>query len=123
MTVDEKKRIYPMNALQWDMYEDACQCPTMTGFNVTVCVDVPCDKCSPERMLKACQDVLDNQRYFHIHLLMSADGEPQVCEDGAMPNTEEQLNTFARLIGEYALKLASTDTAATVGDIMNSCER
>ena len=66
------------NREKWDMYEDACQCPTMTGFNVTVCVDVPCDKCSPERMLKACQDVLDNQRYFHIHLLMSADGEPQI---------------------------------------------
>ena len=76
-----------MNALQWDIYEDTCQCPDMTGFNMTVCVDVPKGKCSPERMLKACQEVLDKQRYFHIHLLMSADGEPQVCEDWDMPNS------------------------------------
>lgn len=72
--------------MQWEMYQDICQHQDMTGYNMTVCVDVPRDKCSPDRMLKACQEVLDKQRYFHIHFLMSADGQPQVCEDASMPN-------------------------------------
>ena len=80
-------RIYPMNAMQWEMYEEVCEYRNLTQYNVTVCVDVPRDKCSPDRMRKACQEVLDKQRYFHIHLLMSADGEPQVCEDETMPNS------------------------------------
>ena len=30
ISIDGKKRIYPLNALQTDIYEDACQCPTRT---------------------------------------------------------------------------------------------
>ena len=80
-------RIYPMNAMQWEMYEEWSEDPAMTQYNLTVCVDVPRDKCSSERMRSACQAVLDAQRYLHIHLLMGPDGVPQVCEDTAMPAT------------------------------------
>jgi len=61
-------RIYPMNAMQWEMYEEWCEDPAMTQYNLTVCVDVPRDKCSSERMRSACQAVLDAQRYLHILL-------------------------------------------------------
>lgn len=83
----KKIRIYPMNAMQWLMYEDVRKRPVLTQYNMTVCVDVPRDKCSPNRMLKACQEILDKQRYLHIHLQKNADGELQVCEDETMPNT------------------------------------
>ena len=50
MNATEKRRIYPMNAMQRLMYEDVRKCPTLTQYNMTVCVDVPRDKCSPGRM-------------------------------------------------------------------------
>ena len=82
-----RSRIYPLNAMQWEMYEEWSEDPTMTQYNLTVCVDVPRSKCSSDRMLSACQAVLDAQRYFHIHLILDAEGVPQVCEDAAMPAT------------------------------------
>ena len=87
MTNNLRGRIYPMNAMQWEMYEEWSEDPTMTQYNLTVCVDVPRSKCSSDRMLSACQAVLDAQRYFHIHLILDAEGVPQVCEDAAMPAT------------------------------------
>ena len=48
-------RIYPMNAMQWEMYEEWSEDPAMTQYNLTVCVDVPRDKCSSERMRSACR--------------------------------------------------------------------
>ena len=63
LAMSEQRRIYPLNAMQREMYKDVREHPSVTQYNMTVCVDVPRDKCSPYRMHKACQEVLDKQRY------------------------------------------------------------
>ncbi|MCR4920185.1 MAG: GNAT family N-acetyltransferase [Bacteroidaceae bacterium] len=79
------QRTYPVNAMQWEMFEEWSEDPSMTQYNLLVCVDVPRERCDAERARRACQRVLDGQRYLHIHLVMQ-DGEPLICEDWCMPN-------------------------------------
>ena len=82
---NERKRLYPLNAMQWEMYEEWTEDASMTQFNLLVCVDVPRERCDAQRAREACQAVLGGQRYMHAHLVMQ-DGEPMVCEDWDMPN-------------------------------------
>ena len=67
MVVGEQKRIYPLNAMQWAMYEEWTEDPLMTQYNLMVCVDVPNERCDGTRGRTACQRVLDAQRYMHAH--------------------------------------------------------
>ena len=66
----ERRRTYPLNAMQWEMYEEWSEDPEMTQYNLLVCVDVPVERLDRQRACRACQQVLDGQRYFHAHLIM-----------------------------------------------------
>jgi len=77
---------YPMNAMQWETYEEWVQDRAMTEYNTTVAVEMPREKVSADRMAEACQKVLDGQRYMHSHLVEMHDGDLQICEDWDMPN-------------------------------------
>ncbi len=81
----ERRRTYPLNAMQWEMYEEWSEDTSMTQYNLLVCVDVPRERCDGQRACRACQAVLDGQRYMHAHLI-DRDGEPLICEDWDMPN-------------------------------------
>jgi hypothetical protein len=76
---------YPMNAIQWETYEEWNQDRTMTEYNTTVAVDMPHEKVGADVIAAACQQVLDSQRYLHAHLVETT-GEIQICEDWEMPN-------------------------------------
>ena len=130
MAVDEKKRIYPLNAMQWEMYEEWSEDPSMTQYNLLVCVDVPKERCDSKRAREACQKVIDGQRYLHVHLIMQGD-EPMICEDWSMPNMvryhemsdetwEESKEDFIRpfdLFGEPGgrLLVVATPTKTIIG--------
>lgn len=75
--------IYPMNATQWDTYGDTLQSTQLTQFNTTVCM--PFERSSAQRFLRAMQQMLDEHRYLHIHLVRQGD-DIMVCEDWQMPN-------------------------------------
>lgn len=77
--------IYPLNAMQWETYDEWNQDRAMTEYNTTVASDVPREKLSADDLAAACQQVLDSQRYLHAHLV-ETDGEISICEDWAMPN-------------------------------------
>lgn len=76
---------YPMNALQWETYEEWNQDREMTEYNTTVAMDALRENISADRMAQACQHVLDSQRYLHAHLT-EQEGEILICEDPTMPN-------------------------------------
>ena len=76
---------YPMNAMQKEMYDDWNEDRTMTQYNTTVAVDMPRENVTMGRVIRACQLVLDGQRYLHSHLAME-NGEVVVSEDWSMPN-------------------------------------
>lgn len=76
---------YPMNAIQWETYEEWNQDRAMTEYNTTVASDLPREKVSADVLSAACQQVLDSQRYLHAHLV-ETDGEVRICEDWAMQN-------------------------------------
>jgi len=80
---------YPMNALQKEMYDAWNQDRSMTQFNTTVAVDMPREKVPMERMVHACQKVLDCQRYLHSHLT-TEHNNILICEDWTMPNNVRQ---------------------------------
>ena len=82
----QNSSIYPMNALQWETYEEWNQDRAMTEYNTTVVIEMPQARVDTGRMVLACQHVLDSQRYLHAHLTMDADGNIQICEDWGMPN-------------------------------------
>lgn len=85
--IDMKESItYPMNALQWETYEEWNQDRAMTQYNTTIAAVMPRTRVDASRMTSACQRVLDSQRYLHTHLTMEADGNIQICEDWGMPN-------------------------------------
>ena len=64
----QNSSIYPMNALQWETYEEWNQDREMTEYNTTVAMDALRENISADRMAQACQHVLDSQRYLHAHL-------------------------------------------------------
>ena len=74
---------YPLNATQWDTYGDTLQSTQLTQFNTTVCM--PFERSSAQRFLRAMQQMLDEHRYLHIHLVRQGD-DIMVCEDWEMPN-------------------------------------
>lgn len=76
---------YPMNAMQWETYEEWNQDRAMTEYNTTVAVEMPHEKVKAEAIAAACQQMLDSQRYLHAHLL-EHDGDILVCEDWTMLN-------------------------------------
>ena len=77
---------YPMNALQWETYEEWNQDRAMTEYNTILAAEMPRARVDASRIASACQRVLDSQRYLHAHLVMDADGNIQICEDWGMPN-------------------------------------
>ena len=74
---------YPMNANQWEIFKEWDQDRAMTEYNTTVCM--PFERSSVQRFQRAMQQMLDEQRYLHVHLVRQ-DGDIMVCEDWQMPN-------------------------------------
>lgn len=74
---------YPLNAIQWECYEEFMQAPELTQHNVTLCM--PFERSSAQRFQRAMQRMLDEQRYLHIHLVRQGD-DIMICEDWQMPN-------------------------------------
>ena len=74
---------YPLNAIQWECYEEFMQAPELTQHNVTLCM--PFERSSAQRFQRAMQRMLDEQRYLHIHLTRQGD-DIMICEDWQMPN-------------------------------------
>lgn len=83
---------YPMNAMQWETYEEWDQDRAMTEYNTTVAVEMPREKVDADRIAEACQQVLDSQRYLHAHLV-EQDSAIIISEDWAMPNIVRRHNT------------------------------
>ena len=74
---------YPLNAVQWETYEEHMEDPQLTQHNTTLYM--PFERSSVERFQCAMQQMLDEQRYLHIHLVRQGD-DIMVCEDWQMPN-------------------------------------
>ena len=74
---------YPLNAIQWECYEEFMQAPELTQHNVTLCM--PFERSSAQRFQRAMQRMLDEQRYLHVHLTRQGD-DIMICEDWQMPN-------------------------------------
>lgn len=74
---------YPLNAVQWETYEEHMEDPQLTQHNTTLYM--PFERSSAERFQRAMQQMLDEQRYLHIHLVRQGD-DIMVCEDWQMPN-------------------------------------
>ena len=86
---DMKESItYPLSAIQWETYEEFLQDPELTQHNTAVCM--PFERSSAQRFLRAMQQMLDEHRYLHIHLVRQGD-EIMVCEDWQMPNNVHYL--------------------------------
>lgn len=78
--------VYPLNAMQWDIYDEWSQNHATTEFNMVMAIEEPCSKVSADRLCEVCQQVLDSQRYLHVHLVDSND-TVMVSEDWDVPNT------------------------------------
>jgi hypothetical protein len=86
---DMKESItYPLNAVQWETYEEHMEDPQLTQHNTAVCL--PFERSSAQRFVRAMQKMLDEQRYLHIHLVRQGDAI-MVCEDWQMPNNVHYL--------------------------------
>jgi len=86
---DMKESItYPLSAIQWEAYDEFMEDPKLTQHNVTVCM--PFERSSAQRFLRAMQNMLDQQRYLHIHLVRQGD-DIMICEDWQMPNNVHYL--------------------------------
>ena len=118
---------YPLSAIQWETYEEFLQDPQLTQHNTTVCM--PFERSSAQRFLRAMQQMLDEHRYLHIHLVRQGD-EIMICEDWQMPNNVHYLRmsdaeweaaqpTFTKPFDAFneacvRLYLVETDTRANV---------
>ena len=86
---DMKESItYPLNAIQWEAYDEFMEDPHLTQHNTTVCM--PFERSSAQRFARAMQKMLDEHRYLHIHLVRQGD-EIMICEDWQMPNNVHYL--------------------------------
>jgi len=86
---DMKESItYPLNAVQWETYEEHMEDPQLTQHNTTLYM--PFERSSAERFQCAMQQMLDEQRYLHIHLVRQGD-DIMICEDWQMPNNVQYL--------------------------------
>ena len=79
---------YPLNAVQWETYEEHMEDPQLTQHNTTLYM--PFERSSAERFQCAMQQMLDEQRYLHIHLVRQGD-DIMICEDWQMPNNVQYL--------------------------------
>lgn len=79
---------YPLNAIQWETYEEHMEDPQLTQHNTTAYM--PFERSSVERFQRAMQQMLDEQRYLHIHLVRQGD-DIMICEDWQMPNNVQYL--------------------------------
>ena len=79
---------YPLSAIQWESYEEVLQDPKLTQHNIAVCM--PFERSSAGRFQRAMQQMLDEQRYLHVHLVRQGD-DIMVCEDWQMPNNVHYL--------------------------------
>lgn len=123
---------YPLNAIQWQTFEQLKQSPKLTQYNTTVCM--PFERSSAPRFLRVMQQMLDEQRYLHIHLVRQGD-DIQICEDWQMPNNVHHLcmtdaeweacqPTFTQpfdLFNEACVRLFLIETDSKVYVIMETC--
>ena len=79
---------YPLNAVQWETYEEHMEDPQLTQHNTTLYM--PFERSSAKRFQCAMQQMLDEQRYLHIHLVRQGD-DIMICEDWQMPNNVQYL--------------------------------
>ena len=79
---------YPLSAIQWETYEEYLQDPQLTQHNTAPCM--PFERSSAQRFLRAMQQMLDEQRYLHIHLVRQGN-DIMACEDWQMPNNVHYL--------------------------------
>lgn len=91
---------YPLNATQLDMLQEADPETLETDYSVSVCIDIPADRCDAAELAAAVQTVLDTLPYTHVHLVKLHPlspvpkgegeafgvGEVMVSEDTSMPN-------------------------------------
>lgn len=122
---------YPLNALQWETYEEFLQDPELTQHNTTVCM--PFERSSAQRFQRAMQQMLDEQRYLHVHLVRQ-DGDIMICEDWQMPNNVHYLRmseaeweavqpTFTKpfdIFNEAGVRLYLVETESQVYVIMET---
>ena len=122
---------YPMNANQWEIFKEWDQDRAMTEYNTTVCM--PFERSSVQRFQRAMQQMLDEQRYLHVHLVRQ-DGDIMVCEDCQMPNKvhhihmsdsewEEAQASFTKPFdpfGEACIRLHLVETDSQVNVVMES---
>ena len=122
---------YPMNANQWEIFKEWDQDRAMTEYNTTVCM--PFERSSVQRFQRAMQQMLDEQRYLHVHLVRQ-DGDIMVCEDWQMPNKvhhihmsdsewEEAQASFTKPFdpfGEACIRLHLVETDSQVNVVMES---
>lgn len=80
-------RIYPLNATQEDMLQLANPSTLETGFMVCIYFTMPKKYCSSDEMAAACQRVLNEVHYTHVHLVRIDDGQLMISEDTDMPNS------------------------------------
>ena len=89
--------LYPLNATQLDMLQEADPETLTTDYSVSVCIDIPADRCDAAELAAAVQTVLDTLHYTHVHLVRRlsspesegeafGEGEVMVSEDTSMPN-------------------------------------
>ena len=79
---------YPLSAIQWEAYDEFLEDPHLTQHNTAVCM--PFERSSAQRFVRAMQQMLDEQRYLHIHLVRQGD-DIMICEDWQMPNNVHYL--------------------------------
>lgn len=79
-------RLYPLNATQEDMLQTADPDTLETGFMVCIYFTVSQQYCTYDEMTAACQRVLDEIHYTHVHLVRLDDGQLMISENTDMPN-------------------------------------
>lgn len=79
-------RLYPLNATQEDMLQAANPDTLETGFMVCIYFTISQRYCTYDEMTAACQRVLDEVHYTHVHLVRLDDGQLMISENTDMPN-------------------------------------
>lgn len=117
-------RLYPLNATQEDMLRAADPETLETGYMVCIVFSMAKKLCSSDEMAAACQRVLDEVHYTHVHLVRLDDGRLMISEDTDMPNQvhrfemsrrewEDRQQEFVRpfrLLEEPGLRISVVET-------------
>lgn len=79
-------RLYLLNATQEDMLQAANLETMETGFMVSIYFSISKKHYSNDEIAAACQLVLDEVHYTHVHLVKLDDGQLMISENTDMPN-------------------------------------